>query len=108
MTISDLVKGFQTTAETITSDFLEAYDVLLHLKDSVDNDEFNKCFDKASELYYVVTGFKIQLQECIDDLTKNIEVENFKAAFNTVKGMFSSAQANFRVLLLDLKKGTLY
>ena len=96
MTISDLVKGFQTTAETITSDFLEAYEVLLHLKESVEDDEFNKCFDKASELYYVVTGFKIQLQECIDDLTKNIAVQTFTTDLNDLKELFTTNQINFR------------
>jgi len=99
------VEGFQTKAEHITNDFLEVYDILLHLKHIVSDDDFNKCFDKASELFYVVTGFKMQLEECITDLAKKILVVQFETMFNSVKANFVTKQKGFKDVLLDLKAG---
>ncbi|XP_066932323.1 uncharacterized protein [Clytia hemisphaerica] len=112
--IKTALGGLSTDAMMITNRFLIAYDVLLHLKGLVDDKEFNTCYDKASELYYLVQGFKLQIDELLASVTKRDVLVMFETKINDFIGVssddtapatgFTKAKEDFMTNLLDLKQ----
>ena len=63
--VEKVLKNQLSTAQMITDTFNEVYEMLLHLQGVVAKEQFDKCYNKASEIFYLATGFKDQVQDCI-------------------------------------------
>jgi len=85
------------TSEKNYREFDEAYDRLIEFKPMMKDKLFDKCFDKASEVFYVVVGFKKQTVEYISRVEKRLAIvdyenslDNYEERFNVFVSMFES------------------
>ncbi|XP_066932322.1 uncharacterized protein [Clytia hemisphaerica] len=77
-------------------DFVEVFDLLVFLEDILTDDIFTDCFKRASTMYYLINGFKIQINDCIASTKKQVLVAQAgfnvtiaTAQFNKVKETFN-------------------
>ena len=106
--LEDVEKIFKTefkTAEMITDTFNEVYEMLLHLQGVISKAEFEKCFNKASEIFYLATGFKDQVQDCINQVQKRRVILGFNNKLNNVEGLFKNRTKVFMGNLENLVQG---
>ena len=91
---TDLKKELKT-AKMISETFAEVYEMLLHLKGVVPKAEFDKCYNKASEIFYLATGFEDQVEDCIAQVQKQRVILGFNTKLSNFEGLFKNRTTAF-------------
>lgn len=95
------------TATMIGETFNEVYSILVHLEGVISKAEFDKCYNKAAEIFYMATGFKDQVEECIAQVQKRRVILAFNNKLVTSESAFKNRTVVFLANLNTLVRGRL-
>jgi hypothetical protein len=109
--IQNTIQTLNTTSleqtDKLLADFLDVYELLLHLADLLLDDElFTECYKHASTMFYLFNGFKQQINDCVKELSKTVIVSKFRADLDAATAKFNTISTKFHAeeaLLLSSK-----
>lgn len=76
-------------------EFINVFELLVFLEDVLTDNIFSDCFERASTMYYLLHGFKQQINDCIAETNKTILVATATKNVTDAVAFFENAVTVF-------------
>lgn len=90
----EIMKSFNKSMKVtnrLHSEFIDVFELLVFLEDVFTDEIFKDCFDRASTMYYLLHGFKQQVEDCISSTNKTVLVTNATNNVTNAEAYFNNA-----------------